>query len=91
MIQVEFVEDSRSELRFDILPLLVEHDSEQLSRGADLLFQALNGKMPTRQPVAKAPPPLAIAAAVANPPTLGTLHRLPSRRQRWKPDSAVAA
>ena len=49
MIKVEFVEGSRTQLRLLVSPPAVEPAVGQMANAADLLFAALNGKMPPRR------------------------------------------
>jgi hypothetical protein len=64
MIQVEFVEGSRSQLRMVISEPAAEAPATALPQAADLLFSALRGKFPEFRPHAASAP---VAERVAAP------------------------
>lgn len=87
MIQVEFVEGSRSQLRLVVSERTEDAPVTALPQAADLLFSALKGKFPELRPHA-APAPVAerVAAPRAVAPlSADVLASLEALRRKFNP------
>ncbi len=89
MIQVEFVEGSRSQLRLLVSPPTADPAIGKLANAADLLFSALNGKMPPRRsPLAE---PVNVARTVEPASSFSAVRRLQSLLHALETGRAAAA